>query len=67
MKRWRHLVVAIGTIPAFVFYIALVLWLTDYVTQINVVIDLLFYVIAGVAWIPLSVKIIGWLAHHEAE
>lgn len=67
MKRWRHLIVAIGTIPAFVLYIGLVLWLTDYVTEIHFLIDLAFYIIAGFAWIPASVKIIGWLARHEAQ
>lgn len=67
MKRWRHLIVAVGTIPAFVFYIGLVLYLTDFVTEIHWLIDLVFYVIAGLAWIPVSVKIIDWLARHEAE
>ena len=67
MKRWRHLVVAIGTVPAFALYIGIVLILTDYVTEIHWVIDLFFYLIAGVAWIPLSVKIIDWLARHESE
>ena len=67
MKRWRHLVVAIGTLPAFALYIGIVLILTDYVTEIHWVIDLFFYLIAGLAWIPLSVKIIDWLARHESE
>ena len=67
MKRWRHLVVAIGTVPAFALYIGIVLILTDYVTEIYWVIDLFFYLIAGLAWIPLSVKIIDWLARHESE
>ena len=67
MKRWRHLVVAIGTVPAFALYIGIVLILTDYVTEIHWVIDLFFYLIAGFAWIPLSVKIIDWLARHESE
>ena len=67
MKRWRHLLVAVGTIPAFMLYIGIVLWLTDYVTEVHWLIDLAFYVIAGLAWIPLSVKIIDWLARHEAE
>ena len=35
MKRWRHLVVALLTIPAFGLYIGLVLLLTDYVTEIH--------------------------------
>ena len=67
MKRWRHLAVAIGTVPAFALYIGIVLILTDYVTEIHWVIDLFFYLIAGLAWIPLSVKIIDWLARHESE
>ena len=67
MKRWRHLIVAIGTIPAFTLYVGLVLLLTDYVTEIHWALDLLFYLTAGFAWIPLSVKIIDWLARHEAE
>ena len=33
MKRWRHLIVAIGTVPAFALYIGIVLILTDYVTE----------------------------------
>lgn len=67
MKRWRHLVVAIGTVPAFALYIGIVMILTDYLTEIHWVLDIFFYLIAGLAWIPLSVKIINWLAKHEAE
>ena len=67
MKRWRHLLVAVGIIPAFLLYITLVMVLTDYLTNFHFVIDLLFYVVAGLAWIPVSVKIIGWLAKHESE
>lgn len=67
MKRWRHLVVAIGTVPAFALYIGIVMILTDYLTEIHWVLDIFFYLIAGIAWIPLSVKIIDWLAKHEAE
>lgn len=67
MKRWRHLVVAIGTVPAFALYIGIVMVLTDYMTEIHWILDIFFYLIAGLAWIPLSVKIIDWLAKHEAE
>ena len=67
MNRWRHLVVAIGTVPAFALYIGLVMVLTDYLTDIHWILDIFFYLIAGLAWIPLSVKIIDWLAKHEAE
>ena len=57
MNRWRHLVVAIGTVPAFAVYIGLVMVLTDYLTDIHWILDIFFYLIAGLAWIPLSVKI----------
>ncbi|MGC6529964.1 MAG: DUF2842 domain-containing protein [Candidatus Puniceispirillaceae bacterium] len=67
MKRWRHFLIAVGVVPAFIFYIALVMFLTDYLTEIHWLIDLLFYVIAGLAWIPACVKIIDWLARNEAE
>ncbi|MGC6517037.1 MAG: DUF2842 domain-containing protein [Candidatus Puniceispirillaceae bacterium] len=67
MKRWRHLVVALLTIPAFALYIGLVLVLSDYMTEIHWLIDMVFYILAGFAWIPLSVKVIDWLANHEAQ
>ena len=67
MKRWRHFAVAVGIVPAFTLYIAIILLVTDYVTEVHWLIDLLFYAIAGLAWIPLSVKVIGWLAKNEAE
>ena len=67
MKRWRHLAVAIGIVPAFALYIGIILLLVDYVSEVHWLIDLGFYIIAGLAWIPLSVKVIGWLANNEAE
>lgn len=67
MKRWRHFLVAIGIIPALAIYIGLVLWAGVYITNHYFVIDLLFYVFAGLAWIPASAKVVSWLAKHEAE
>ncbi|MDA1150368.1 MAG: DUF2842 domain-containing protein [Proteobacteria bacterium] len=29
--------------------------------------DLLFYVVAGLAWIPAASKVVGWLATHESH
>ena len=61
MKRWRHLAVAIGIIPAFGIYIGFVLWLSSFL------LDLVFFVVAGLAWIPASAKVVSWLAKHESE
>ena len=66
MPRWRHLLVTILLVPALILYLAIVLIFGDYVTGYHVVIDLLFYVAAGLAWIPGAARVIGWLAKHEA-
>ena len=49
MKRWRHLVVSIGMVPALVIYLGLVMQLVDYVTDIHIILDFLFYAVAGLA------------------
>lgn len=67
MKRWRHLAVAIGIIPAFGIYIGFVLWLSSFIMDIHFLVDFLFFVIAGLAWIPASAKVVSWLAKHESE
>ena len=67
MPRWRHLSVAIGTIPALFLYVLLVLWISTFVTEIHVLIDLLFFVVAGLAWIPAASWVVKWLAVHEAK
>ena len=67
MKRWRHLVVSVGVVPALVIYLGLVMQLVDYVTDIHIILDFLFYTVAGLAWIPLAGKVVGWLATHESR
>ena len=67
MARWRHLVVAVGTVPALVLYVLLMLWLSTFVTQIHFVLDLLFFVFAGLIWIPGASAVVKWLATHEAH
>jgi hypothetical protein len=67
MKRWRHLVVSVGIVPALVIYLGLVMQLVDYVTDIHIILDFLFYTVAGLAWIPLAGKVVGWLATHESR
>ena len=67
MKRWRHLVVAVGMVPALVFYLGLVMQIADVVTDIHIILDFLFYAVAGLAWIPLAGKVVGWLAANESR
>ena len=67
MKRWRHLLVAVGTVPALVMYLGLVMRIADYVTDIHIIIDFLFYLVTGLAWIPLAGKVVSWLATHESR
>ena len=67
MRRWRHLIVALGMVPALVVYIGLMMQIADFVTDIHIVFDFLFYAVAGLAWIPLAGKVVGWLAAHESQ
>jgi hypothetical protein len=67
MFRWRHLIVAVGLVPALIIYIGLVMQVADMVTNIHLVLDFAFYLVAGLAWIPAASKVVGWLAQHESH
>ena len=67
VRRWRHLIVAVGMVPALVMYIGLMMQIADFVTDIHIILDFLFYAVAGLAWIPLAGKVVGWLAEHESR
>ena len=67
MRRWRHLIVAVGIVPTLVIYIGLMMQIADFVTDIHIILDFLFYAVAGLAWIPLAGKVVGWLATHESR
>ena len=67
MNRWRHLTVAIGIIPALAIYIGVMVWLSTLIMEIHFLVDLVFFVVAGLAWIPAASVVVGWLADHEAE
>ena len=49
-------------VPALVIYIGLMMQIADFVTDIHIILDFLFYAVAGLAWIPLAGKVVGWLA-----
>jgi hypothetical protein len=45
----------------------MVMVLADYVTNIHWLVDLVFYLLAGLIWIPAAGKVVGWLAKHESH
>ena len=67
MKRWRHLTVALGIMPALAIYVGVMVWLSTFIMDIHFLVDLVFFVIAGLAWIPAASVVVGWLADHEAR
>ena len=67
IARWRHLIVAICMVPALLVYIGLIMQIADYVTDIHIILDFLFYAVAGLLWIPLAGKVVAWLAKHESR
>ena len=67
MKRWRHLTVALGIMPALAIYVGVMVWLSTFIMDIHFLVDLVFFVVAGLAWIPAASVVVGWLADHEAH
>jgi len=67
VRRWRHLIVAVGMVPTLVIYLGLVMQIADLITDLHIVLDFLFYALAGLLWIPLAGRVVGWLAEHESR
>ena len=67
MRRWRHLIVAVSMVPALIIYLGLVMQIADLVTDVHIIVDFLFYAVAGLLWIPLAGKVVAWLATHESR
>lgn len=67
MKRWRHLAVAVGIMPALALYVGAMFWLSSFIIEVHFLIDLVFFVVAGLAWIPAASAVVRWLAEHEAN
>ena len=66
MKRWRHLLVALLVVPALTLYVIAAMALSQFITGLSGVIDLVYYIVAGLAWIPGAAVVIRWLADNEA-
>ena len=67
MHRWRHLAVAFGILPALGIYVGVMVWLSTFIMEIHFLVDLLFFTVAGLAWIPAAGSVVKWLATHEAS
>ena len=67
MKRWRHFLVAIMIVPALLGYIIIAMFLAKIFTGMSFIVDLLYYLIAGLIWIPGATLVIKWLADNEAH
>ena len=67
MIRWRHLLTALLIVPALVGYIIIALFLSEIFTGYSFIIDLLYYLVAGLIWIPGAAVVIKWLADNEAH
>ena len=52
--------------PAIGIYAVLCVFLADYVTGMHWLLDSLFYLIAGLAWLYPASFVISWLARNEA-
>ena len=46
-------------VPALIIYLGLVMQIADLVTDIHIVLDFLFYAVAGLLWIPLAGKVVS--------
>jgi len=57
--RWRTFIAGFGILLFLTIYIALILNISDLLSD-NVLISTIFYLLAGLAWIPFVVKLMGW-------
>ena len=67
MERWRHLLVALLVVPVLILYIIAAMVLSQFITGFSGLIDLVYFVVAGLGWIPGAAIVIRWLADNEAH
>ena len=67
MKRWRHLIVVLSLIPFMVLYVALFMFLFEFITGYSMILDWAVYILAGFLWLIPATKVIKWLADHESH
>ena len=54
-------------VPALLGYIIIAMFLAKIFTGMSFIVDLLYYLIAGLIWIPGATLVIKWLADNEAH
>ena len=67
MKRWRHFLVTLLTIPFLIIYIWIAMAVADIFTGYHFIIDCIIYIIMGLFWLFPASIVIKWLANHEAN
>ena len=67
MRRWRHFLVAILVVPVLSGYIILATMFSEFIVGKSLFVDFIFYLIAGLIWIPGAAIVIRWLADKEAQ
>ena len=67
MRRWRHLLVAILVVPGLTGYIILVIIFSEFIVGKSLFVDFIFFLLAGLIWIPGAAIVIRWLADKEAK
>ena len=67
MRRWRHLLVAILIVPVLTGYIILATIFSEFIVGKSLFVDFIFYLLAGLIWIPGAAVVIRWLADKEAK
>ena len=67
MRRWRHLLVAILVVPVLTGYVILATIFSEIIVGKSLFIDFIFYLLAGLIWIPGAAVVVRWLADKEAK
>ena len=66
MKRWRHLIVAIGLLPSISVYVMACLYISGFVVGLHWASDLAFFICAGLVWLYPAALVVRWLADTES-
>tara|TARA_B100001758_G_C18355466_1_gene582437 strand:- start:608 stop:811 length:204 start_codon:yes stop_codon:yes gene_type:complete len=67
MKRWRHFLVTLLTIPFLIIYVWIALAVIDLLTGYNFIIDCIIYLTMGLLWLFPASIVVKWLANNEAH
>lgn len=67
MKRWRHLIVAIGLVPSISVYVMACLYISGFVVGLHWASDLAFFICAGLVWLYPAALVVRWLAVTESR